>query len=208
MKSIAAAIFVAAVIISVVFHSRLPETAPIHWNSAGEADNFAPRIVAVSIGPALLLGMALLFLALPAISPRGWSIDRTSRGYRATTLVTLLALLAFHAIAVLSAAGVPIDMNVVMPIVLGALFVVMGNYMTTVQRNFFIGIRTPWTLASEDVWFRTHRLGGRLFMAGGIAIALMPLFGIHDGFVPLLLILGVVATIPIVYSYVIYRRST
>lgn len=208
MKSIAAAIFVAAVIISVVFYPRLPETAPIHWNSAGEADNFAPRAVAVSIGPALLLVTALLFLALPAISPRGWSIDRASRGYRATTLVTLLALLAIHAIAVLSAAGVPIDLNVVMPIVLGVLFVVLGNYMTTVQRNFFIGIRTPWTLASEDVWFRTHRLGGRLFMAGGIAIALMPLFGIHDGFVPLLLIMGVVATIPIVYSYVIYRRST
>jgi uncharacterized membrane protein len=99
-----------------------------------------------------------------------------------------------------------VDINLVMPLGIGALFVVIGNYMTTVQKNFFVGIRTPWTLASDDVWFRTHRLGGRLFMLGGIVLMATVFFGPKAMMAAMLVVITIVAGVPIVYSYVVYRR--
>jgi len=207
MKWVAAAMILAAAVVSLVMYPQLPEVAPIHWNAAGEADGFAPRLVAAAVGPGLVLFAALLLLVLPGISPRGYAIDRDSRGYRAIASVILFTLLAMHTVAMLSGAGVPVKIETVIPFLVAALFIVIGRYMTAMQRNFFIGIRTPWTLADEDVWFRTHRLGSRLFMLGGLALALLPIIGVRRIEAAVLAITGIVAIIPIVYSYVIYRRS-
>ena len=84
------------------------------------------------------------------------------------------------------------------------LFVVLGNVLGKVTKNFFVGIRTPWTLASDEVWLRTHRLGGRVFVLAGLAVVLSGLAG--GGVAPLLVAVFTAAFVPIVYSYIIYRR--
>ena len=87
---------------------------------------------------------------------------------------------------------------------MGVLFIVIGNLLGKVTRNFFVGIRTPWTLASEEVWYRTHRLAGKLFVAAGLFMVVASLAGLRLW--PLFVSLGVAALVPVVYSYVIYRR--
>ena len=152
-----------------------------------------------------MAGMAGLFLILPRISPRGYSVDEASRGYRAIELSIVAFLLCVHVVVLLMSTGTRIDMSIIMAMLTGALFVVLGNYMAKVRRNFFIGIRTPWTLADEDVWYRTHRLGGRVFVAAGIALMMVPFAGAAQ-FPAFIAIALTAAAIPTVYSYVIYRR--
>ncbi|HKR66094.1 MAG TPA: SdpI family protein [Thermoanaerobaculia bacterium] len=207
MKWISPAIVAAALLLSIGFYNRLPDEVPIHWNAAGEVNGYASRATGAFLMPGILLLLAVLFPVLPRISPRGYLLDTESRGYRAIWITTMLSMLAVHVFALLAATGMRVNMSMAMPIVIGALFIVLGNYITTVPRNFFVGIRTPWTLASEDVWFRTHRFGGRLFMLGGVVLMLLPLFG------PRVLEAGLIAVVlatalgSVVYSYVIYRRE-
>ncbi|MEZ4364105.1 MAG: SdpI family protein [Kofleriaceae bacterium] len=95
-------------------------------------------------------------------------------------------------------------MDRAVPAALGGLLVVFGNFMGKLTRNFFVGIRTPWTLASEEVWLRTHRLGGKVIVLAGLGLVLSSALG--GGFVFVIAAIALVAVIPIVYSYVLYRR--
>jgi uncharacterized membrane protein len=107
-------------------------------------------------------------------------------------------------LTLLAAGGVALGLDRIIHTAVGLLLIVLGNFMSKFTRNFFIGIRTPWTLASEEVWFRTHRLGGRLFVVAGLILVLTGLLG--GGGVPVFVAAGIAAGIPWVYSYIVYRR--
>lgn len=188
-----------------VLYSSLPDPMPSHWNGAGEVDGYLAQPWGAVILPVMMLGMWLLFLALPAISPRGFRMSRFI-GVYATIINTLLAFeLLITGVVLAAGMGYPVDMNRVVPIGVGVLFVVIGNYLGKTTKNFFLGIRTPWTLASDEVWRRTHRLAGWLFVLAGIIIAATGVFNI----IRVWLFLGVVLTaalVPVVYSYLLYRR--
>ncbi|HEX8617398.1 MAG TPA: SdpI family protein [Thermoanaerobaculia bacterium] len=200
-------IVVAAFAITALAYPALPEIVPIHWNMAGEVDRTAPKFPGVFLLPATLLLAAIAFEAVPRISPRGHALDPQSRGFRAIKAVSLVSLLLLHAVVLAATAGLPVRIGLFIPLVVGAMFVVIGNYLSTVQRNFFVGIRTPWTLASDEVWFRTHRLGGRMFMIGGVALMFTGLLGPVATITMLVAIIAAVAIVPVVYSYVTSRRS-
>lgn len=205
MRPAALAMLLIAVTLSLVLYPSLPDPMPTHWNTSGQVDGWSPKPVGAFLMPLLMIWIAALFVALPRISPRDFPVDEQSRGYRAVGLSLMAFLLCIHVVALLVARGAKIDMAIVMSLLIGALFVILGNYMTKMTRNFFIGIRTPWTLADEDVWYRTHRLGGRVFMAAGIALMIVPVAGAaqHVAFIAIAL---TAAAIPTIYSYVIYRR--
>ncbi len=205
MKFISLAMLLIAVTLSLIFYPALPDPMPTHWNASGEVDGWSPKLLGAFLMPMIMAGIAGLFLALPRISPRGYPVDEASRGYRAIELSMVAFMLCVHVVVLLMSTGTRIDISIIMPMLVGALFVVLGNYMTKMRRNFFIGIRTPWTLADEDVWYRTHRLGGRVFVAAGIALMMVPFAGAaqHATFIGIAL---TAAAIPTVYSYVIYRR--
>ena len=205
MRFVALAMFLVAVTLSLVFYPVLPDPMPTHWNVSGEIDGWSPKPVGTFLLPLVMIGTVGLFAALPRISPRGYPIDEESRAYRAVELSVVGLLLCIHVVILLSSTGTRIDMSVILPLLFGALFVVLGNYMAKMRRNFFIGIRTPWTLADEDVWFRTHRLGGRVFVAAGVALMVVPFAG-EAQYTAFTIIAIAAAFIPIVYSYVIYRR--
>ena len=207
MKAAALILIVSAFALSLGFYSQLPDSMPVHWNAAGKPDGFAPKLSGAFLMPVVMIAIALLFAALPRLSPRGYEVDSRSRAFRGITLSLLAFLLAIHTVVLLWGTGIRLDFPRVVPILLGAMFAVMGNYLGKVRRNFFIGIRTPWTLADEDVWFRTHRFGGKLLVAGGI-VSMIGGLVLGDRAMPLLI--GVViaaALVSVVYSYVIYQKS-
>jgi uncharacterized membrane protein len=206
MRLAVTALIVAALALSLAMYSRLPARIPTHWNLAGEIDHDSPKAAGAFFVPVVMLVVAGIFAALPAISPRGWDIERKSRAYRAIVLGVLLFLLALHVQLLLAAMNISRSINAVIPLLVGALLVVLGNYLPKMRRNFFIGIRTPWTLADEDVWFRTHRFGGPVFVASGVALMAIGPFlrGAAAGYF-LIAVVGAAALITVVYSYAIYR---
>ena len=205
MRFVSVAMLLIAVTLSLIFFPSLPDPMPTHWNASGEIDGWSPKLLGAFLMPLIMAGIVALFAALPRISPRGFAVDDESRGFRAIEISTVAFMLCIHIVVLLVSTGTRIDMSILMPMLVGALFVILGNYMTKMRRNFFIGIRTPWTLADEDVWYRTHRLGGRVFVIAGIALMIVPFAGAaqHAAFLTIALM---AAAIPIVYSYVIYRR--
>ncbi|TDJ33558.1 MAG: SdpI family protein [Gammaproteobacteria bacterium] len=188
-----------------LLYPSLPDPMPSHWNAAGEVDDYMALPWGALILPLVMLGTWLLFLALPAISPRGFRMSRFMGAY-ATIINTILAFLLLVSGTVLTAAmGYAVEINRVVPIGIGILFVVIGNYLGKTTRNFFLGIRTPWTLASDEVWRRTHRLAGWLFVLAGLIIAATGVFNI----VRVWLFVGVVlvaALLPVIYSFFAYRQ--
>jgi uncharacterized membrane protein len=207
MRLAVVALIIAAVALSIAVYSRLPASVPIHWNAAGEIDDYAPKAIGAFLLPAIMLALAGVFAALPAISPSGFDIERRSRAYRAILFASLLFMLGLHVYLLLSAMNVARSISAVVPLLLGALFVILGNYLPKMRRNFFIGIRTPWTLADEDVWFRTHRLGGVLFVVSGVLLMVVGPF-LHGRAASIFLpaLIGLVALFLVIYSFVIYRR--
>ena len=202
-------LIVSAVLISLAFvgsslaYGSLPERVPTHWNLQGKADGFGPKLMAAFLLPTVLVGLLGLFAALPRISPSQFTMD----GFRSTygTIVTIvLAMLAFvHTVALLAAMGYPID--VTKAIAAGTLLGLglMGNFFGKLRRNFFVGVRVPWTLASERVWNETHRLAAWVTSGGGLLGAAVALAGY-----PLvaLSVIVPIAAVPILFSLFRYKQ--
>jgi uncharacterized membrane protein len=151
-----------------------------------------------------MAGTFLIFMALPAISPRGFRFE-TFRPVWAILEGSILGLLfLIHVLALMQGIGKPVDMNRGVAMGVGILLVVLGNFMGKVTRNFFVGIRTPWTLASEEVWLRTHRFGGRLFVLAGLVLFVSAVLG--GGWVVAVVAIVAATVLSVVYSYVVYRR--
>ncbi len=193
---------------SAALYGRLPEPMPIHWNAAGAPDNFGSRLTGAFLLPATSLGVYLLVFVLPQIDPRRANIERFIETYRFIRTVIVLFLTYFHGVVLY--AVVRGDQRLSSSVItagVGIFFVVLGNYLPRVRSNWFMGIRTPWTLSSEQVWRATHRLAGRLFVVAGLATLFLSFFRAAWtvwGTMGSLLLAGLV---PIVYSYLRYRQE-
>lgn len=187
-----------------VLYGRLPESIPTHWNAEGVVDGYTPKPWGPFVLPLVMAAVYLVLVAVPRISPRDFRVARFQGVFERIQAVLVAFLFLLNAMVLLSGLGVPVPMARVVPASTGLLLVVLGNYMGKFTKNFFCGIRTPWTLASDEVWLRTHRLGGRLFVLAGIVVLVSGLLG--GGPVPMLAAVAVAAVIPVVYSYVLYRR--
>jgi uncharacterized membrane protein len=186
----------------------LPNPTPTHWNAAGEVDGYSSPLFAALLMPAIATLVAVLVPLLPRIDPRGQGYVDFRGTYDLFMNALLLFLTAVHIITIGYALGWPVSVPRAISVGVGLLLAVMGNELGRVQPNFFVGIRTPWTLASPEVWRRTHRIGGRAFAAVGLLIALSALL------LPLPFLAGVVlvgalgASIFLIgYSYWVWRKQ-
>lgn len=197
--------FIAAIAgLAIYLYPDLPDPMPSHWNASGEVDGTLPKPWGVWLLPLAAVFVLAVMKLIPVISPKGFRTDEFAGVLRLFQVLLVAFTAIVGALVLLAAMGSDVRMEVWIPIGVGLLFIVLGNYLGKVRKNFFLGIRTPWTLASDEVWARTHRLGGRVFVAGGlllIAAAFVP--AIANGLVVVILALAV---IPVVYSYVLYRR--
>lgn len=201
-------IFILAVVVSsFYFYAHFPEQVPIHWNVKGEVDNYGSRAFGAFFFPAIIMGMYALFLAIPYIDPKKDRYQQFLKVYHIFKAILIIFMATIYFLSSFYSLGFQPPINIWMPLLVGILFIILGNYMSKIKPNWFMGIRTPWTLSSEEVWNKTHRLGGKAFIAGGIIM--MALGFTPQRFFTLLFIalIVIVAVVPIVYSYLIYRRG-
>jgi len=198
------ALLVIAVVISAIYYQKLPATVPTHWNIEGKVDQYGSKLTAVVTGPILvLLGIGLTLL-LPKISPKKYEISKFEETFAYAMLLVSGLFLFLSYVILRASAGGKSDVGETIMFGMFLFFAFLGNILGKIRRNFFMGIRTPWTLASEPVWDATHRLAGKLFFFGGIAGAILSLLGMPMwGSLALILVLSFW---PVIQSYFIYQR--
>jgi len=194
----------ASLVVGAIYYSRLPEVVPTHWGLNGQIDQYGSRWTALAMGPAMIAFMLLLTIVLPKISPRNFEIDRFV-GVFSYSMVLVTVLMFFLSLVILRATeGAKFAMDKFMMAGMFLFFALLGNVLGKVRRNFFMGIRTPWTLASERVWDATHRLAGRIWLVGGLIGVAASLLGLSImGSVAFITVLGLW---PVVQSYFLYRK--
>lgn len=192
-------------VISIYFYPSLPDRMPIHWNIHGEANRYGSRLFGAFGIPLINLGIYLMFVALPYIDPKRKNYDNFKPTYQLFKYIIIIFLVCLHVITLLYATGVKVDISMFIQIAISLLFILMGNAMGRIKYNYFMGIRTPWTLANEDVWRKTHRLAAPLWVAGGILNLVLFLLG--AGFYGFIIIIIAISIIPTVYSYMIYQKT-
>lgn len=196
-----------AVALSIWAYPSLPPTVATHWSLRGTPDGFSSRLVAVFIGPVLIVGITLLFNVLPKFDPRRDNYAKFISTYWLFGNAVIAFMLIIHGIVIATGLGYTVRVDRLMPLFIGLLLVVIGNYLTRVEPNWFVGIRTPWTLSSDTVWRKTHRTGGGLMVLGGLIVATAA-FLPHSALLPLLIAaLIVAAVVPVVLSYVLWKRE-
>ncbi len=191
-------------LIAAWYYPQLPDTVPIHWNSHGQADDFMEKPWGVFIMPLISTGVLLLLSVLPALSPKGFRLDSARRAYGIVVNIIMLFMLGVMVLSFEQTLGEIAAFDKWISAGLGLLLLVLGNYLGKFPKNFWVGIRTPWTLASDEVWFKTHRLAGRTFMGGGLLVIAAAVAGLKLEY--LVGITLVAALTPVVYSLVIYKQ--
>ncbi len=205
------AIVIAAMIgLSLWIWSTIPDDAllPTHWNIEGRPDGFSTKWMALSFMPALSAVITIIFLLTPYLDPRRANLQLSAKFWNATAIGVVLLMAAIHAVMVANAMGHPVDIrNVILP-GMGALFIVIGNYLGKTRPNWFGGVRTPWTMSSDYSWEKTHRWAGRLFVLAGLAT--IAAWAFADGNVAFIVMIAgtiVASLIPIVLSYIFWRTD-
>ena len=199
------AIVIVILLVWMVYYPNLPDMMPIHWNMLGVADNFAPKSQAIYIFPGVVLFMLILFQFLPKIDPKRENYPKFEKTWEIFQFSILIFFAYMYVIIILAAMDPGINVNKYIMLWIGTLFVILGNYMGKIRKNYFVGFRLPWTIDNEEVWNKTHRLGWKMFMIGGlifIANAFLNLYLIGMT----ILIISIILIIPIVYSYTIFRK--
>lgn len=193
--------------LSMYFYPQMPEKVASHWNAQGQVDGYLSKFWGLFLLPFILTGLAVLFVAVPKIDPLRANIEKFRGHYDGFVILLLIFMILVHLQVILWNVGIKISPNVTLPAGLGILFFYLGILCENTKRNWFIGIRTPWTLSSEEVWEKTHRIGSRLFkIAGVVAFAgiFFPNYALLFVLIPVIL----VAVYSIVYSYLEYRRES
>ena len=169
------AILGAMVIASTIVWNRVTPPIPTHWNIYGEVDGTGGRFEGLMLLPLIALGLYVLLLVLPRIDPARANYASFTGPYTLLRVALALMMAAMHALLLATALGYELNTGRWIPVLVGLLFIVLGNIMGKVRPNYFVGIKTPWTLASARSWEKTHRAGGRLFVAAGIGLAIAAL---------------------------------
>lgn len=201
-------VFIAAMLVfSAAVYSRLPDPMVIHWNAAGEPDGYGSRLFGTFLLPAVILFVWGLLLVIPKVDPRRANIEQFRDAYD-TLIIVVVGVTCLLQVAILgSALGWPIQVGRLVPIAIGGLFIVLGVLLPRFRSNFFLGIRTPWTLSSETVWARTHRVGGVVMSAVGLLLVIAGIMGTPSWFY--VAIGGAMALVVfvLIYSYVAWRAE-
>ena len=190
--------------VAAYLYPSLPEQIPTHWNIQGEVDDYTPKPWGVIVLPLAAILVFVIMKLIPLISPKGFRTDQFMDVINIFTVTLVGFMSGIGLMVLLAASGRSVQMNEMVFAALGLLFIVLGNYMSKVRKNFFIGIRTPWTLASDEVWSRTHRLGGWIFVLIGSFMFLNAFIQFPQAW--LIGAIVILALVPVVYSFVLYRR--
>lgn len=197
----------AAVLAGALFWDQLPESMASHWNENDQVDGYMSKFWGVWMMPLMVLGMFGIFLLVPVIDPLKANIAKFRNIFNLFILLITAFMLYVHGLTLAWNLGYEFRMSSAMLPFMGILFIFIGYMLRQAKRNWFIGIRTPWTLSSDTVWDKTHQLGSVLFIASGVLAFLGAFFGGTIAlYLTLIPMLGS-ALFVVLYSFVLYQRE-
>ncbi|KFN03685.1 DUF1648 domain-containing protein [Bacillus clarus] len=185
---------------------HLPDTMTIHWSGEG-ANGFALKLNAMLLTLGIMIVVYIVLSVTPKIDPKKKNYDKFSKSYTIMNYSVLFVLFLVNIIVIGVGLGYEIPMNSTPHIIVGILFIVIGNYLPQCKPNYFVGIKTPWTLSNEEVWRKTHRFSGKVFVVLGV-IMIISIFApvAWKSFLMIGIIIGAVG-LTMGYSYVVYKKE-
>lgn len=194
-------------LISALVYDKLPDRVPSHWNSSGEVDGYSSRAAGAFLLPLVALGVWALLRVIPRIDPRRENYDKFRGTFDVIVAATVGFLCVMHIGILGFTLGLPIAVDRVVFGSIALLLILLGNFLPRARPNWFVGIRTPWTLSSDRVWERTHRVGGYAFALAGVimlaALLLAPAYLMH-----ITVTVAMAMTVFVLgYSYVAWRQE-
>ncbi|MDD4859948.1 MAG: SdpI family protein [Dehalococcoidales bacterium] len=199
-------IVAASFVVGILFYPQMPERMASHWDAQGNVNGYMSRFWGLFFTPILTLGLALLLILLPRIDPLKENIKAFRKSYDGFLVVIFLFMLYLYLLTIVWNLGKTFNFTQLLTPAFGILIYYCGVLLEKAKRNWFIGIRTPWTLSSDRVWEKTHNLGGKLFKLAGIIAMLGVVF---PGYAFLLLIAPVIAVaiFSLAYSFIEYQKE-
>ena len=191
------------IVVGLLLWDQLPEQVPYHWNINGEVDGWASKTQAVFLMPLLMLAMHWICVFASTADPK-------SKNYHPKSITLVLWIcpvlnLVLNTMVYSAALGYGLDIEMLMPILMGVLFILIGNLLPKMQQSYTMGIKLPWTLNNEENWNKTHRLAGKIWVAGGVLILATAIWG---SFWILIGASIIMVLVPVIYSYLLYRKQT
>ncbi|MGD9569588.1 MAG: SdpI family protein [Sedimentibacter sp.] len=200
-------LFAVTLIIGLISYSHLPEQIPIHFNIAGDVDNYGGKIY-IFLAPIIILFMIVTAEVARNVDPKKNSYSKFNKQYYMIFFLVSLLMLSVQLYTLAYSKNIKVlNISIFMPFAVGLLFTIIGNSMPKFKQNFYAGIRTSWSLSDEEIWFKTHRFGGKIWFIGGI---LMMISSILPDNIKMLIFFGAVILLtlaPMIYSYVIYKKK-
>lgn len=187
---------------------QLPNTIPTHWDLHGHPNGYSGKAFGTLVLPLMNLALAALLFFFSRIDPKALKMNLPATSLRAVRLLVTGLLFLVFCLTMAIALGTTLDLNVLFRFVMILFFLLLGNYLPTIQPNYFIGVRTPWTLEDPENWRKTHRLAGRLWVIASMITALLEVVlpaSIADTF--FYLYLGVIIIPPIAYSFWLFQQK-
>lgn len=181
--------------------NQLPDQIPTHWNMQGEIDGYSSKLFAIVVLPLILVGVQWLCTLGTLADPKNKNI--ADKLWKLVLWICPVISLVLGYITYGTVLGMQIDINMIMPIFMGLLFMIIGNYLPKCQQSYTVGIKIPWTLNSEENWNKTHRFAGPCWMIAGFLSAVLGMLGLM---VPMLICLIVMVFVPVIYSYMYYVK--
>ena len=189
--------------VGLLLWEQLPERMPIHWNAAGEIDGWTGKAQSVFLMPVILLAAHWMCVLVTGLDPK--NKDKNEKAKQLILWIMPVLSLLVNGLVYATALGREVNVDMLMPGMMGVLFVVLGNILPKCSRNSTIGIKLPWTLHSDENWYATHRLAGKVWIAGGLCIA-------SAAWLPMsvwimLPVLAALVLTPCIYSYWFYKTK-
>ena len=186
----------------ILLWNQLPDKIPSHWNAAGEIDGWSSKPFSVFGFPLILTALQWLCALVTGADPK--KANHPEKILHLVLWIIPVLSLVLHAIIYAAALGRAVPIEVIMPVLFGLLFTIIGNYLPKCKQNYTIGIKIAWTLNSEENWHRTHRFSGWLWTFCGLVIILTGFFGSFWIFLTIVLLMAIA---PFIYSYILHRKG-
>ena len=190
------------ILIGLILWDKLPDQVPIHWDINGAVDGYANKMQAVFAMPLVLVAFQWICVLGTSLDPKKQNIN--DKMFTLVLWIIPVISLLCNSMVYATALGHKVSVEIIMPLFMGALFVIIGNYMPKCKQSYTMGIKLPWTLNDEENWNKTHRMAGFLWVIGGVIIMATAFLGAFWLFFVVLIPMVIV---PFVYSYLLYKKK-
>lgn len=205
LETLSILLVLSTIVLAYYFYQILPDQIITHWNAQGVADDWGSKTTHVILIPAITIGMYLLFKLLPKIDPKKLNYSQFSTAYKGLQVLLIAFFTGMFIITSLVNLSYNIPIGTVVSAIIGVLFIIIGIFMPKFKPNWFVGIKTPWTLSSEIVWKKTHKFGGYTFALAGVLFLLITF--LPDYLYPYMFGLAILLALSsTIYSYFVYRN--